>query len=159
MTRWRYDADPRNPYEEERIPVIPECPAFGYLLGIDKHSVHQPTAAELIILASLGEFYRTRMFTAAEQRNFALEPFDIHPGNNTPILRKYGFNDWGYRRATWPVGRVTPPSPRVPTRMLGPWTVTHLVDVINGVRTDSELGKAWERWKVDHPAIFRGALA
>jgi hypothetical protein len=156
MTRWKYDAAQSHPLVQYRIPVVPGVPLFGYIAALSKDSVHYPTEAETRLLVSFIEFRRETWFASMERAQFNEEPFDIYPGTNTVIFHKYGTSDWAYRRRMWEAHRLTPPSPRVATRQLGPMSLEQVMDLIHHGENRQPKWD-WMEWKRNHPEVFPNA--
>lgn len=151
MTRWKYDADQRDPLVSLRIPVTSMWPAFGYFAVFDRRSPQRPTRAEALMIASYIEYYKYRWYPEHLRDQLGELPFDIDPGVHSVIFHKYAVGDWGYRRSNWRLGSVfTPPSPRVGTRTIGPLTLLQLLDLVH----DPDPGQSWVVWKGAHPDIF-----
>jgi len=151
MTRWKYDAVQSHSLVKRRIPVTPGVPGHGYLVAVDKDSPHALSEHETQLIASFIAYCRETFYTRQERDLMDEQPFDIYPGSNTVIFRKYGTNDWGYRRRMWEAHRYTPPSPRVSTRRLGPWS---LAELLEHLATDVERRSSWAVWKTHHQEVF-----
>lgn len=152
MTRWKWDADQSDPLNEHRIPVTSDNPLYTYIACFHKDSPHRPTDLEIQQLRAFIDHHMDYWFTTLQREAVRNQPFDTELGRHTVIFHKYGTGDWGYRRKSWPLGRFTPPSPRVATRALGPMSLVEVMDLIHNVNAGQE--GSWHQWKADHPEVF-----
>lgn len=153
MTMWKWDVDRKDPLVRLRIPVTSEHPVHSYIAVFDKDSPHRPTNREAYQLRSFIDQHMDHRFTTEEMEESLRNPFDVHVGVTPMIFHKYGVHDWGYRCRNWQTGtKFTPPSPRVPTRRMGPLSLVAVMDLIHG--GDAAHADRWRQWKLDHPDVF-----
>jgi hypothetical protein len=152
MTRWKWDAEPNDPLNRYRIPVTAHTPFYSYVACFDKDSPHRPTNREIEQICSFIDEHKAHWFTTMEREQSSLQPFDTQLGHNSVIFHKYGTADWGYRRKSWPHPRFTPPSPRVPTRAMGPMILLEVMELIHNGNDSQSIH--WRQWKADHPEVF-----
>lgn len=153
MTRWKWDADPNDPLVKMRIPVASMTPLYPYIAVFHKESPHRPTEAETRMIRSFIDEHVELWLSAQADEMRTIQSFDTELGRNPVIFHKYGTRDWGYRRAHWQVGSMfTPPSPRVPSRRLGPMALAEVMDLIHD--GDSPQAKHWREWRAARPEVF-----
>lgn len=161
-TAWPYDAVQDDPLTKLRIPVTTSHPEWVYLVAFngkplfDDDLMARPDETETRMLASMVEYTRQYWFNAGYQKRLLERPFDIDGGHNTLILRKWGENDWAYRRRTWEIGpQFVPVSPRLrdADSRLGPLTLAELLDLVHRYG-EAEPIPAWQEWKAAHPDVF-----
>jgi hypothetical protein len=160
MTRWKYDADEKDPLTKMRIPVTSDYPGHDYTACFHRDSAQRPTEAEARLLVSFIEEYQERWFGLANQRKIRQDkPFDMGcPA--TWIFHKWGNGDWSYRVDTWRVGpHFLPVAPRLrgtqydTPAVKGPMSLAQVMDVIHRVGEEYP-DHHWVAWKLAHPEVF-----
>lgn len=153
MTGWKWDADQRGRLTKHRIPTTSMYPINAYLVAFHRLSQHQPTEHEVRTLLSFIDYRKDRHYSTGEKARMAALPFDVCAGSSTIIFHKYGTHDWGYRRPGWQTGsQFTPPSPRVPGRVMGPYNLVQVMDLVD--QQDGAPSKEWTQWKKEHSEVF-----
>lgn len=151
---WPYDAPQDDPLTALRIPVASSHPDWYYLTAFDGDSPVRPTDAEALMLASYNSEYIAYWYRDSYKAKLAERPFDVDGGANGTIFRKYGQDDWGYRKRTWTMGPLyVPQSPAFTDRQLGPLTLEQVMDRIH-CHGEPEPSKRWADWKAAHPDVF-----
>lgn len=153
-TTWPYDADEHDPLTALRIPVTSAYPDWCYLTAFDRDSAERPTDTEAAMLASFNRQYIEYWYSDSYKQTLAERPFDIDGGANGVVFRKWGVDDWGYRRRTWTMGPMfVPQSPAFADRTLGPLSLAQLMDRIHA-HGDDEPSPRWTAWKAAHADVF-----
>jgi hypothetical protein len=161
-TTWPYDADPHDPLTKHRIPVVGSAwPGWAYIVAFDSGRLddehHRPNERETAQLRSFLEEYLAYWYNPGWIAKMAERPFDIDGGANGITFRKWGENDWGFRRRTWQYGPVyVPQSPNLRDRhepKIGPLTLVQVMDRINSIGDDRPMQR-WIDWKAQHPDAF-----
>lgn len=161
-TAWPFgfDADEHDPLTKLRIAVTGSHPGWYYLVAFDRDSDDRPTGAEAAMLASCLDEYKTYWYAGGSYaQKLAERALDVDGGANGTIFRKWGDNDWGYRKQTWTMGPMfVPQSPRIRERYpdeapLGPLTLAQLMDHIHA-HGDDQPCRRWLDWKAAHPEVF-----
>jgi hypothetical protein len=150
------DAIEDDPLTALRIAVVSSHPRWCYLVGFDRESDARPTDAEAAMLASYLDEYKAYWYgdNWFAQR-MADRPIDVDGGANGVIFRKWGDDDWGYRRQSWNRGPLyVPQSPRIRDRYpdeapLGPLSLEQVMDHAHDINPGR-----WQQWKAAHPEIF-----
>jgi hypothetical protein len=152
------DADEHDPLTALRIATTGSHPRWCYLVGFDRDSDARPTEAEAAMLASYLDEYKAYWYGGSYLHKLAEKPLDVDGGANGVIFRKWGPDDWGYRRQSWTRGPLyVPQSPRIRERYpdeapIGPLALEQVMDhahtIVDG------LHKRWLDWKVAHPEVF-----
>jgi hypothetical protein len=158
-TDWPYDAERDDPLTALRIPVVGHAwPRWNYIVAFDSGRLddeqHRPTEHETRLLRSFLDEYIAHWYNDRWKEKLAERPFDIDGGANGVTFRKWGDNDWGYRRRTWDRGPTyVPEHPRVRGgKSLGPLTLVQLMDHIHTIC--DEPMPHWTNWKAAHPEVF-----
>lgn len=158
---WPYDADRDDPLTKLRIPVVGSAwPRWNYLMAFDSGRLddeqHRPTEQEAAILASFLQEYVHHWYNPGWIARMAERPFDVDGGANGIVFRKWGDDDWAYRRRTWQMGPTyVPEHPRVRARLekpAGPLTLLQVMDRIHTI--GDEPMPRWTDWKTAHPDVF-----
>lgn len=163
-TDWPFgtDADRDDPLTALRIAVTGSHPRWYYLVAFDRESAVHPTDAEAAMLASYLEEYKTHWYGPDDRHGYryklAQRPLDVDGGANGVIFRKWGDDDWGYRRQSWTRGPLyVPQSPRIRERYpdeapFGPMTLVQVMDRAHTIV--DHVHDRWLKWKADHPEVF-----
>ncbi|MBD3004621.1 hypothetical protein [Streptomyces sp. 5-10] len=152
------DADQDDPLTKLRIAVTGRHPRWCYLVAFDRGSEARPTDAEAAMLASYLIEYKYHWYNDSYLRKLHRRPLDVDGGANGVIFRKYGVDDWGYRRQSWTHGPMyVPQSPKVRGvglgRVgLGPLTLAQVMDHTH--QNVDEVSPRWLEWKAAHPEVF-----
>lgn len=148
------DADRNDPLTAHRIAVTSSHPQWCYIVGFDRESPARPTDAEAAMLASFLQEYIDRWYNDSYKAKLAQRALDVDGGANGMIFRKYGDDDWGYRRRSWYSGPMfMPQSPLFADRALGPLSLAQLMDHIHS-HGDDEPTARWKQWKAAHSDVF-----
>ncbi|MFD8771432.1 hypothetical protein [Streptomyces sp. NPDC059916] len=154
------DADEHDPLTASRIAVTGSHPMWCYLVAFDRESAARPTDSEAAMLASYLEECKERWYgkEGGYRTKLAQRPLDVDGGANGVIFRKYGPNDWGYRRQSWTMGPLyVPQSPRLRELYpndspIGPYTLVEVMDHAHTIV--DEVHRPWLDWKAQHPEVF-----
>lgn len=159
---WPYDADRDDPLTELRIPVVGSAwPRWAYIVAFDSGrldgSTEHPTEHETTLLRSFLDEYLNYWYGPWWREEMAKRPFDIDGGANGIVFRKWGDDDWAYRRNSWQYGPTfVPVHPRVRDRSqqkpTGPLTLLQVMDRIHTIC--DEPMQRWVDWKESHPEVF-----
>lgn len=161
-TDWPYDADRDDPLTALRIPVTSSHPDWCYLVAFDRDSAARPTDPEARMLASFRDDYIVYWYNDSYKARMAEHPFDIDSGANGVTFRKWGTDDWAYRRRTWIYGPTYVPHPPhlreydPVDKPLGPLSLERLMDHIH-MRGGDKPSPRWLEWKANHPDVFGAA--
>jgi hypothetical protein len=165
-TDWPYDADEHDPLTALRIPVVGSAwPRWNYIVAFDSGELDgeqtRPDERETAMLRLFLDEYIARWYSETWKARLAERPFDIDGGANGVTFRKWGPDDWGYRRRTWQYGPTYVPGPprwraKNPDEAPGPLNLEQVMDRIHTV-LDDEPAKSWVEWKAAHPNTFGGA--
>jgi hypothetical protein len=160
-TDWPYDADQHDPLTAQRIPVVGSAwPSWFYIVAFDSGRLddehHRPTDREVAMLRSFLDEVLSGL-TPWWRSEMAKRPYDIDGGAAGVIFRKWGPDDWGYRRRTWEYGPTyVPAHPRIRARhegSVGPLDLERVMDRIYTFGDDKPISR-WVQWKADHPEVF-----
>jgi hypothetical protein len=154
MTRWKFDADRKDPLTARRIPVTPPWPMWGYFAAFDKDSPQRPTEVEVRMIQSYIAMVRQGWEAAIKGAEMDQEPLDWFPGYNTLVLHKYARDDWAHRRPSWVTPPVYPPSPRGRRPQQKAMTLVQVMDYVCVDPRTGEVGEGWQKWKAERPEIF-----
>jgi hypothetical protein len=158
-TDWPYDTDRDDPLINLRIPVTSSHPDWCYLVAFDRDSAARPTDTEARMMASFREEYIAYWYNDSYKARMAELPFDIDGGANGVVFRKWGENDWAYRRRTWTYGPTFVPHPPRLRRLdpadkpFGPLSLADLMDHMHMHGGNKPLPR-WQEWKAAHPEVF-----
>lgn len=153
------DADRTDPLTALRIAVTGSHPRWRYLVAFDRESPDRPTDAEARMLASYLDEYKAHWYNASYAARLARRPLDVDGGANGVVFRKYGPDDWGYRRQSWTTGPLFfPGQPSLRERYpeeypLGPFSLVALMDHIHS-HAGGEPSPRWAQWKAAHHEVF-----
>lgn len=157
VTHWLYDADRNDPLTALRIPVVSAWADWHYIVAFDRESPTRPDSTEARQLVSCLRYYIDSWYTESYKARLAERPFDIDGGANGMTFRKYGPDDWGYRRRTWTMGpRYVPQPPQLresANLTIGPLSLERVMDRAYG-DGDGAPRPGWAQWKADHPDVF-----
>ncbi len=163
MTRWKYDADQKDPLVKLRIPVTSMFPDWHYTACFDKESAVRPTEAEAWAIASFIRYRQERLIGGGWwRRRYDNEPFDllIPSQEQTVVLHKWGHDDWSYRRVIWAAGpHWSPVSPRLrgtakdDGQLSGPAPLDRVLNRINDAAAGGR-DLPWREWKLARPKVF-----
>lgn len=153
------DADRDDPLTELRIAVTGSHPRWCYLVAFDRDSDARPTDAEAAMLASYLEEYKAYWYgNGRYAHTLTQRPLDVDGGANGVVFRKWGEDDWGYRRQSWTRGpRYVPQSPPIRARYPeeAPQGPLPLLEVMDRAHTIcGEVYPRWTEWKTAHPDVF-----
>ncbi|WP_157253165.1 hypothetical protein [Nonomuraea typhae] len=159
-TGWPYDADQHDPLTKLRIAVVGHAwPRWNYIVAFDTgrldEELTRPTDQEAAMIVSFLEEYIGHWYNETWKDKLRQRPFDIDGGANGVTFRKWGDNDWGYRRRTWTMGPTyvpTHPRTRSIEKSPGPLTLLQVMDRIHTMV--DEVSPHWLEWKATHPEIF-----
>lgn len=154
------DADRDDPLTALRIAVTHAWPGWRYLVAFDRDSAERPTDAEAAMLASYLDEYKAHWYNPTYLAKLATRALDVDGGANGVIFRKWGPDDWGYRRQSWQHGPLyVPESPRLRDggfvagrSVLGPFTLVQVMDYAHTIGDDPM--PRWVAWKAAHPEVF-----
>lgn len=152
------DADRNDPLAKLRIAVTGSHPRWCYLVAFDRDSDVRPTDTEAAMLASYLDEYKAHWYLNSYLHKLAERPLDVDGGANGIIFRKWGNDDWGYRRQSWTRGPLyVPQSPRIRDRYpdeapLGPMTLLQVMDHAHTIV--DHVSDRWVEWKAAHPEVF-----
>lgn len=147
------DADQNDPLTKLRIAVASPYAQWCYLVIFDRDSPERPTDQEAAMMASYLESYKAHWYNESYLAKLAARPLDVDGGANGITFRKYGADDWAYRRRTWDRGpRFVPVPPHMSDRT-GPLTLVDLLDRhVN--EACGEILPRWVAWKAEHSDVF-----
>jgi hypothetical protein len=156
-TTWPFgtDADQHDPLTAHRIAVTSPYASWCYIVAFDRDSPSRPTDQETATLASFLDEYKSHWYgiDGAYLKKLHEKPLDVDGGANGITFRKYGPDDWGYRRRTWDRGPTfVPAGPAFVERGMGPLDLVQLMDHIHAF--DGIPSKRWTDWKTAHPGVF-----
>jgi hypothetical protein len=160
-TDWPYDARQDDPLTALRIAVVPSSrPDWSYITAFDVSNGQRPTGTEAEMIASFTREYIEHWYTATWKMRLAERPFDIDGSANGITFRKWGEDDWGYRRRTWTMGPLyVPQSPQLrasASLTIGPMTLVQVMDRAHSGGEDKPHAR-WTAWKAAHPEVFGDA--
>lgn len=165
-TDWPYDAAQHDPLTALRIPVVSNAwPRWFYIVAFDFDQIdndgNRPTDAEAAMLRSFLDEYIQHWYRESWIAKMTERPFDIDGSANGLVFRKWGEDDWGFRRRTWEYGPVFWPGPDWYRRKYGegPSAEAHsLVRVMDRTHShgDDMPSARWLAWKAAHPDVFGG---
>lgn len=153
------DADRDDPLTALRIAVTSSHPQWCYIVGYDRTSAARPTGHEAAMLASFLQQYIDYWYNDSYKAKLAQRALDVDGGANGIVFRKYGENDWAYRRRTWNVGPMFVPGPPSlrdrsgAPKPTGPFSLAQLMDRIHS-DGDGGVSKRWADWKSAHADLF-----
>lgn len=162
---WPYDADQHDPLTALRIPAVGSpWPRWHYIVAFDTGRLddepQRPTDHEAQMLASFLQEYIDHWYNATWRHKLGERPFDIDGGANGVVFRKWGDDDWGYRRRTWEYGPTyVPAHPRIRgEKSPGPLTLLQVMDRTHTFGDDGPM-RRWVDWKAAHPDVFAPEVA
>lgn len=163
-TAWPFDhdADRDDPLTAHRIAVTSAWPGWSYLVAFDRDSDARPTDDEAAMLVSFLDEYKSHWYRPWFVEKMAERALDVDGGAVGVIFRKWGDDDWGFRRRTWEYGPLyVPESPRLRAQdreagrtVPGPFTLAQVMDYAHA-HGHNEPSPRWEAWKATHPDVFR----